>query len=70
MTNEEKAALQTAILTIADPRGNWEYGWKMICDLAEADPLKLPAPFRTRTQEELARAAREDDRPRPSGHKV
>ena len=38
MSDSEKKILQTAILTLADPNGNWDYAWKLICDLAEMDP--------------------------------
>jgi len=55
MTFEEMDRLRTAILTISDPRGNWELGWRAICELAEIDALKFPAPFRLRTDEELRR---------------
>ena len=53
MAPQEKAALETAIQTIADPLGNWEYGWKMICELAQMDPAKFSAPFRPRTEADL-----------------
>jgi hypothetical protein len=45
MTLEEKQQLQTAISTIADPRGNWAYGWKLLCQLADIDPEKMQPPF-------------------------
>jgi CheY-like chemotaxis protein len=48
--------LQAALLTISDPRGNWQYGWELICGLARMHPLAFPAPFRHRTDEEMRRA--------------
>ena len=53
MNDEEKRDLQTAILTICDPRGNWHYGWAMICNLAGVETGTHPAPFRERTEEQL-----------------
>jgi hypothetical protein len=43
---EEKKALESALLTIADSRGNWYLGWQQICELAEVDPEKYPPPFK------------------------
>jgi hypothetical protein len=51
MTHEEKASLRNAVLSIGDPRGNWDYGWRIICEMAEVDPLETPAPFRKRDLE-------------------
>ncbi len=48
MKPDEHLQLQNAILTIADPNGNWEYGWRSLCELAGIDPLNFPAPFRER----------------------
>jgi hypothetical protein len=53
MTTEEKQCLRTAIMTISDPRGNWEHGWRMLCELAETSPEAHLAPFRKRSDEEL-----------------
>jgi hypothetical protein len=47
MTDDEKQRLQVAITTIADPRGNWDYGWKMLCELADVDPNEMPPHFKT-----------------------
>ena len=55
MTPEEKNILITALETINDPRGNWEYGWELLCQLAQLDPQIYKPPFRTRTDEELRR---------------
>jgi len=38
MSDSEKKTLQTAIMTLADPHGNWDYAWQLICELAEMDP--------------------------------
>ncbi len=51
ITIEARAILQNAILSIVDPRGNWEYGWKEICELVGIDPAQCPAPFRQRDLE-------------------
>jgi hypothetical protein len=53
MSDDERNQLQTAILTICDPRGNWRYGWKMLCRLAGLDPAAHPPPFRERTEEQM-----------------
>jgi len=45
MLESEKKTLETAILTIADPNGNWDYGWKLICDLVEMDPATYKPHF-------------------------
>ena len=45
MSEAEKKTLQTAILTIADPNGNWDYGWQLICHLADMDPAKYKPHF-------------------------
>lgn len=60
MTERERSELQTAILTICDPRGNWHYGWSMICRLANMDAAKHPAPFKIRTEEDLRELGRGD----------
>ncbi len=52
MTSDEKGILQNAILSIADPVGNWEFGWQKICELAAMDPAQFPAPFRKRDLEQ------------------
>jgi hypothetical protein len=65
MDPEERAALETAIHTIADPLGNWEYGWKLICELAQVDPKRFPAPFRRRTDADIE-AALEARRQQPT----
>jgi hypothetical protein len=38
MSNEEKRILRTAIGTLADPRGNWAYGWRVLCEMANIPP--------------------------------
>jgi len=53
MSPQEKESLRSAILTISDPRGNWEYGWQLICQLAQMEPVNFPAPFRSRSTSEL-----------------
>jgi hypothetical protein len=53
MSPEEKQVLQTAISTMADPRGNWDYGWKLLCELAELDPKQMTPHFKTPEVTEL-----------------
>jgi len=53
MTTEERAILTTAVLTISDPRGNWEHGWRTICQLIGLDAEHHRAQFRKRSDEEL-----------------
>lgn len=65
MTSQEKDLLQTAILTICDPRGNWDYGWRMLCECAGLDPKQLQPPFRARSDEEMAQMAQPQNEPRP-----
>ncbi len=57
MAPEEKDLLRTAVQTICDPRGNWEYGWRLICQIAQVDPELHRAPFRKRSDEELQHLA-------------
>ena len=64
MTADEKDLLRTAILTICDPRGNWGYGWELLCRLAEIEPQRFSPPFRHRSEEEMMRSAKDDPRPR------
>lgn len=52
-TTPAKQVLQTAVLTISDPCGNWNYGWKLICELAGLDPRAFIAPFRYRSEEDI-----------------
>jgi hypothetical protein len=47
MTQEEKIRLVVAMTTISDPCRNWAYGWKILCELADIDPAKMPAHFLT-----------------------
>ncbi len=71
MTPEEKAILQNAVLSIADPVGNWEYGWEKICQLAGMDAAQFAAPFRKRDlqQEALQRSRPTDTDSGSSGHR-
>ncbi len=45
MSQDEKKLLRTVIGTLADPRGNWTYGWRLLCELAEEDPEETPPAF-------------------------
>jgi hypothetical protein len=54
MEPQEKELLRSAILCISDPRGNWDYGWRLICQFAEMNPSDFPAPFRNRTATDMA----------------
>ena len=41
MTPYEKEALVHALDTLADPRGNWSFARKVLCNLAQLDPEKI-----------------------------
>lgn len=58
MTHQELQVLQTAIVTMADPVGNWNYGWEILCNLAGVNHKDFPPPFRHRSEEELLRLAK------------
>jgi hypothetical protein len=45
MSTNEKQILRTIIGTLADRRGNWQYAWRVLCEMAEADPEQIPPPF-------------------------
>jgi hypothetical protein len=45
MSIHEKQILRTIIGTLADRRGNWPYAWRVLCEMAEADPEQVPPPF-------------------------
>jgi hypothetical protein len=58
MTEQDLNRLRVAIVSLADPAGNWSFGWNMICDLAQLNPKHYPAPFRHRSDKELGRLAK------------
>lgn len=45
MTPEEVNQLKSIVMTLADPRGNWPFGWEALCKLAELDPAQYRAHF-------------------------
>ena len=59
MSEPEKKTLQTAIMTLADPKGNWDYAWQIICELAELNPASHRPHF---AETELRAALREANR--------
>ena len=63
MTSQEQDLLKIATAMIADPIGDWDRGWLIICNLAQVNPKNYPAPFRKRTAEELKLATRNIKRP-------
>ncbi len=63
MTSQEQDLLKIATAMIADPIGDWEQGWKIICNLAHVDPKHYRPPFRQRTAEELKLAKRNIQKP-------
>lgn len=65
MTRQEQKLLQTALLTICDPRGNWDYGWRMLCEAAGMDPKQFQPPFRLRSEEEMAQLGNAANEARP-----
>jgi hypothetical protein len=46
MSPEEARIIQTIILTLSDPNGNWDYAWRQLCKLADADPERHKPPFK------------------------
>jgi hypothetical protein len=46
VTDDERKLIQTAIISIADPHGNWRMGWEMLCELAGVDPNQHRPPFK------------------------
>jgi hypothetical protein len=62
MTDQELQLLKTAVATIADPVGNWNYGWEIICNLAGLNHKDYPPPFRHGSEEELLRLAKASHR--------
>jgi hypothetical protein len=46
MSSDEKKELQSILLTLADPRGNWPFAWKRLCEMAELDPERPPGCFK------------------------
>jgi hypothetical protein len=45
MTLAEKAELEAIIMTLGDPRGNWDFAWASLCRLAEMDPQRFRPHF-------------------------
>ena len=45
MSRDEKQLLKAAIGTLADPRGNWVYGWRLLCEMVELDPEQTRPAF-------------------------
>jgi hypothetical protein len=46
MTEAEKKELQLIVLTLADPKGNWQYAWSQLCRLADVRAEDCAAPFK------------------------
>ena len=46
MSSDEKKELQSIIITLADPVGNWPFAWKRLCEMAELDPNQRPPHFK------------------------
>jgi len=46
MAPEELDRLRAALQTLADPKGNWSYGWKVLCEMAEIDSKTFLPPFK------------------------
>ena len=46
MSSEEKKELQSIIITLADPVGNWPFAWKRLCEMAELDPEQRAPDFK------------------------
>jgi len=63
MTAQEQDLLKIATAMIADPIGDWDNGWLIICNLAQVNPKAYPAPFRQKTAEELRLAKKKLRKP-------
>jgi hypothetical protein len=58
MKAEEMTQLQTIVKTLADPKGNWQFGWEVLCKMANMDPEKYRAHFEAHPIEPRARRSR------------
>jgi hypothetical protein len=38
MEPEVQKILENLVMTLSDPRGNWPFAWKQLCELADLDP--------------------------------
>ncbi len=45
MRSEEKKQLQTIVLSLSEPSGNWTYAWKILCEMAGMNPKHHQAHF-------------------------
>jgi hypothetical protein len=58
LTEDEKIRLVVALVTMSDRPGHWEYGWKILCELAGVDPEKFRPHF-GRDAEQAAKSTKE-----------
>jgi hypothetical protein len=49
MTPEEKFTLTNAVIALADPKGNWDMAWQLICEVAHLDPEQYKPAFKAQT---------------------
>jgi hypothetical protein len=52
LTEDEKIRLVVALTTMSDRPRHWEYGWKILCELAGVDPEKLRPHFTVRDEQQ------------------
>ena len=57
MTSEEKRLLQSVVLTLADPKGNWRYAWDSLCKLADLNPDHYQPPLKSHPLDDGASGA-------------
>jgi hypothetical protein len=46
MSSDEQKELQSIIVTLADPVGNWPFAWKLLCEMAGLGPNQCPPHFK------------------------
>ena len=46
MSSDEKKELQSLLITLADPVGNWPFAWKRLCEVADLEPNRYPLHFK------------------------
>jgi hypothetical protein len=49
MTPAEKFTLTNAVIALADPKGNWDMAWQLICEVAHLDPKQYKPAFKAQT---------------------
>jgi hypothetical protein len=65
MTPEEEFTLTNAVIALADPKGNWDMAWQLICEVAHMDPKQYRPAFKVQTLDILPLPPQESKRPSP-----